>query len=233
VNHWLIKSEPSVFGIEDLRASPGRRTHWDGVRNYQARNFLRDGMRRGDLAFFYHSNCDEPGIVGIVEVVREGYPDPTAFDPNDAHYDAASRRDAPRWFMVDVKLKRKTKRVIPLSELKKHGEKALAGFALLRRGNRLSVLPVSTGTSSSNSGDRTARAFTRVLHRALERVCAQSHSQTRRRFKDAQKCITRWKFECFYIYSTPFNRHGDYPWPLRRRHLRRRRLPSAKKLSAR
>jgi predicted RNA-binding protein with PUA-like domain len=143
VRHWLLKSEPDVFGIDDLAAAPGRTTHWDGVRNYQARNFMRDEMKRGDLAFFYHSSCAEPAIVGIVKVVKAGYPDHTAFDSRDPHYDPGSNPDAPRWYMVDVKLERKLKRPITLVELKQHADAELAGFALLRRGNRLSVLPVS------------------------------------------------------------------------------------------
>jgi predicted RNA-binding protein with PUA-like domain len=142
VNYWLIKSEPETFSIDDLKAEPGRRTHWDGVRNYQARNFMRDGMKRGDLAFFYHSNCEAPGIVGIVEVVKEGYPDHTALDASDPHYDPKSDPQNPRWHMVDVKFRRMLKRLIPLAELKTHADGALRDFALLRRGNRLSVLPV-------------------------------------------------------------------------------------------
>ncbi|MFO7287305.1 MAG: EVE domain-containing protein [Gammaproteobacteria bacterium] len=143
MKHWLMKSEPDVFSVDDLAASPGRRTYWDGVRNYQARNYMRDEMKRGDLAFFYHSNCEEPAIVGIMKVVKEGYPDHTAFDPRDPHYDPASTPDAPRWFMVDVKLERKLRRPITLAELKAHADGELAGFKLLARGNRLSVLPVS------------------------------------------------------------------------------------------
>lgn len=143
VSYWLIKSEPDVFGIDDLAAAPGRRTCWDGVRNYQARNFLRDRMKRGDLAFFYHSNCAEPAIVGIVKIVKEGYPDHTAFDPADPHYDPKSDPERPRWYMVDVKLERKLKRPITLAELKGHADGALRNLPLLRRGNRLSVLPVS------------------------------------------------------------------------------------------
>jgi predicted RNA-binding protein with PUA-like domain len=139
---WLLKSEPEVFGIEDLKAAEGRRTYWDGVRNYQARNFMRDRMKRGDLAFFYHSNCAQPGIAGIVRIVREGYPDHTAFDPKDDHFDPQSDPDNPRWYMVDIELERKLKRVITLAELKPHADGALDGFALLRRGNRLSVMPV-------------------------------------------------------------------------------------------
>ena len=143
MQHWLMKSEPSEFSIDDLKASPGRKTHWDGVRNYQARNFMRDGMRRGDLVFFYHSNCDEPGIVGIAKVVKQAYPDFTAFDSKDKHFDAKSTPDKPRWFMVDIKFERKLKRVIALNELRSHAERSLKDFALLRKGNRLSVLPVS------------------------------------------------------------------------------------------
>lgn len=143
MQHWLMKSEPSEFSIDDLRASPGRKTYWDGVRNYQARNFMRDGMKRGDLVLFYHSNCDDPGIVGIAKVVKEAYPDFTAFDPADKHFDAKSTPDEPRWVMVDIKFERKLKRVIALNELRNHAHRNLKDFALLRKGNRLSVLPVS------------------------------------------------------------------------------------------
>jgi predicted RNA-binding protein with PUA-like domain len=143
MNYWLLKSEPSTFGIDDLERSPGQRTHWDGVRNYQARNLIRDRMRRGDRAFFYHSSCPEPGIVGIVRVAKAGYPDHTQFDRNSDHYDPNSTPEDPRWFMVDVVLERKLFRVITLAELKIHAKKELAGFALLARGNRLSVMPVS------------------------------------------------------------------------------------------
>jgi predicted RNA-binding protein with PUA-like domain len=141
VSFWLLKSEPDVFSIDDLRASKGKATCWDGVRNYQARNFLR-AMRVGDRAFFYHSNCAEPGIVGIVAIVRAAYPDPTAFDRRDPHYDPKSDRQNPTWYMVDVNLERKLARSISLPELKAHASKALSGLLLLRRGNRLSVLPV-------------------------------------------------------------------------------------------
>lgn len=143
MKHWLIKSEPETFSIDDLKGAPGRRTCWDGVRNFQARNFMRDEMKLGDLIFFYHSNCPEPGIAGIAKVVKEGYPDHTAFDPNDDHYDPKSDPEQPTWYMVDVQLQRKTKRLIPLAELRKYSDGALSDFALLRRGNRLSVLPVS------------------------------------------------------------------------------------------
>ena len=144
MSHWLFKSEPDVFGIDDLAAQPARTDHWDGVRNYQARNFMRDGMCKGDQAFFYHSNTKEPGIVGIVEIAREAYPDHTAFDPEDPHYDPKSDPDNPRWYMVDVKLVRKLKRTITLNELKElAGRPELAEFPLVRKGNRLSVMPVT------------------------------------------------------------------------------------------
>lgn len=142
MNYWLMKSEPEAFSIEDLKASPGRRTYWDGVRNYQARNFMRDGMKKGDLAFFYHSNCPEPGIVGTMKVFREAYPDHTAFDPEDKHFDPKSDPAKPRWYMVDVQFRSKLKRPISLSELKTHSAK-LKDLALLRRGNRLSIMPVT------------------------------------------------------------------------------------------
>jgi predicted RNA-binding protein with PUA-like domain len=140
MNHWLLKSEPNAFSITDLAARPARTEHWDGVRNYQARNYLRQ-MRRGDLGFFYHSNCPVPGIAGIVKVVREAYPDFTAFDPDNQHYDPASTPQHPRWFMVDVRHQRTFKRIISLQELKECP--ALAGMPLLLRGSRLSVMPVT------------------------------------------------------------------------------------------
>ncbi len=143
MSHWLLKSEPETFGIEHLAKLPGKTTSWEGVRNYQARNTLRSAMKKGDTAFFYHSSCEIPGIAGIVRVVREGYPDPTAFDRKNDHYDADSRPEDPRWFTIDVKLVRKLKRVITLEELKRHASGALAGLAILKRGNRLSVTPVS------------------------------------------------------------------------------------------
>lgn len=139
MHYWLMKSEPTSFSIEDLRR---RKTEpWDGVRNYQVRNMLRDEIKRGDLAFFYHSSCAEPGIVGIMEIVREGYPDPTAFDPMNHHFDPASDPDKPRWYQVDVRFKRKFRRVIALAELRSH--KKLQDMQILRRGSRLSITPVS------------------------------------------------------------------------------------------
>lgn len=138
--NWLFKSEPDVFGIDDLAAQPDQTDHWDGVRNYQARNFMRDRMRVGERGFFYHSNTKEPGIVGIVEIAREAYPDHTAFDPEDPHYDPKSDPDNPRWFMVDVRFVRKLDRTITLTELKQHPE--LGDLPLVRKGNRLSVMPI-------------------------------------------------------------------------------------------
>lgn len=142
MNYWLMKSEPDTFSITDLYNKPERTEPWDGVRNYQARNMMRDDMKAGDLAFFYHSNCQEPGIVGIMEIVREGYPDFHAFDSADRHYDPKSDPAHPRWFMVDVQFVRDLSRNITLSELKERPE--LAGFPLIRRGNRLSIMPVSS-----------------------------------------------------------------------------------------
>ncbi len=139
--YWLMKSEPSVFGIDHLKARRNKTAPWDGVRNYQARNFMRDGMKKGDKIFFYHSSCPEPGIVGIAQVVREAYPDHTAFEPKHKYYDPKSDPDKPTWMMVDVKFVRQFKRVLSLEELK--AEPKLDGFTLLRRGNRLSVMPVS------------------------------------------------------------------------------------------
>ena len=142
MNYWLIKSEPDDFSIDDLKNAQGKTTHWDGVRNYQARNFMRDGMSKGDQVFYYHSNCKEPGIVGLAEIVSGAYPDHTAFDPGEKHFDPKSDPQNPRWLMVDVRYKRKTKRLISLSEIKQYPDQ-LDGFALIRRGNRLSVMPVS------------------------------------------------------------------------------------------
>jgi predicted RNA-binding protein with PUA-like domain len=140
--YWLMKSEPDVFGIDDLAKRPAKTTNWDGVRNFQARNFMRDDMRRGDLAFFYHSNCDEPGVAGIVKIVKEGYPDHSAFDADDPHFDPDSDPAKPRWYMVDVQLQRKFRRTVTLATLRQHEKRALKGLALLKRGNRLSITPV-------------------------------------------------------------------------------------------
>ena len=141
MNYWLMKSEPNAFSIDDLQQMPQQTEHWDGVRNYQARNMMRDDMRIGDQVFFYHSNCATPGIAGVMEVVRESYPDHTAFDPQDKHFDPKSDPEKPRWFMVDIKYIRHTRRVIPLAELKEQGE--LESMPLVRKGNRLSIMPVT------------------------------------------------------------------------------------------
>ena len=141
MKYWLMKSEPDVFGIDDLKNAPGKTEPWDGVRNYQARNMMRDDMKTGDLAFLYHSNCKEPGIAGIMEIVREGYPDLTAFDSDAKYFDPKSDPANPRWYRVDVRYVRKLKRIITLSELKEHSE--VSGLPLVRRGNRLSIMPVS------------------------------------------------------------------------------------------
>lgn len=140
-NHWLLKSEPDAFSIDDLAAAPNKTTCWDGVRNYQARNTMRDDMKKGDLVFYYHSNAKPTGIAGIAKVVREAYPDHTAFDAKSKYFDAKSSPEDPRWFMVDIKLVRKFKRLIPLEELR--DIKALKDMALLQKGSRLSVQPVT------------------------------------------------------------------------------------------
>lgn len=142
MKYWLIKSEPDAFSIADLSDAPGKKEHWDGIRNYQARNFIRDDMQKGDLVFFYHSNCKEPGIVGICEVASDAYPDHTAFDSNSKYYDAGSTPENPRWLMRDIRYRRKTRRLIGLAELKEHADR-LQDFPLVRRGNRLSIIPVS------------------------------------------------------------------------------------------
>lgn len=141
MKYWLFKSEPSCFGIDDLAKRPDQITHWDGVRNYQARNMMRDQMNVGDQGFFYHSSCDEPGIAGTIEIVRSGYPDHTQFDPDADHFDPMSSPDNPRWFMVDVKLLKKFNRVVSLKELREHP--SLSNLVVLRKGNRLSITPVS------------------------------------------------------------------------------------------
>jgi predicted RNA-binding protein with PUA-like domain len=141
MNYWLIKSEPDAFSIDDLKNCPGRTDHWDGIRNYQARNFIRDAMRKGDLALFYHSSCAKPGVVGICEIVSAAYPDHTAFDPASKYFDPGSDPENPRWLMMDVRYKRKLKRLISLEEIKQHAER-LDGLPLIRRGNRLSIMPV-------------------------------------------------------------------------------------------
>ncbi|MFP4463169.1 MAG: EVE domain-containing protein, partial [Guyparkeria sp.] len=137
--YWLMKSEPDAFSIDDLERVGTE--PWDGIRNYQVRNMIRDEMKPGDRAFFYHSNTKVPGIVGIMEIVSQPRPDPTAFDPDAKYHDPKSDPDKPRWLLVDVKYVRHTKRVIPLNELK--ADPALEEMPLVRRGNRLSIMPVT------------------------------------------------------------------------------------------
>ncbi|EQD39036.1 protein belonging to Uncharacterized protein family UPF0310 [mine drainage metagenome] len=143
MEHWLFKTEPSEFSLADLLAAPERTTRWEGVRNYQVRNYLRDRVRVGDPVFLYHSSCAEPGIVGLMEVVRAGYPDPSCLDPESPYYDPRSTPDRIRWQAVDVRLVARLDLPLPLWKLRE--VRALQGFALLRRGNRLSVLPVTPG----------------------------------------------------------------------------------------
>ena len=141
MHYWLFKSEPETFSIDTLASRPKQTEHWDGVRNYQARNMLRDQIKQGDNAFFYHSNCESPGIAGIIEIVKSGYPDFTAFDPESPYYDPTSSREHPRWFMVDVRFVKKFKRIITLQELKNHP--LLQEMQVTRKGNRLSITPVT------------------------------------------------------------------------------------------
>jgi len=140
MKYWLMKSEPDECSIDDALAAPRRITPWTGVRNYQARNFMRDAMRPGDGVLFYHSSCPEPGVAGIAEVASAAYPDPTQFERRSPYYDPKSPRDAPRWLLVDVRALKKT-RLVPLAEIRRH--KALAKMWLLRPGSRLSITPVS------------------------------------------------------------------------------------------
>ena len=139
--HWLMKSEPDAFSIDDLQRVGTE--PWNGVRNYQARNFMRDGMQVGDGVMFYHSNCKVPGIAGLATVASAAYPDPTQFDAGSDYFDPKATREAPRWFLVDVAFQRKLRRVIPLEEIKRHADALGEGFPLTARGNRLSVFPVT------------------------------------------------------------------------------------------
>ncbi len=138
---WLMKSEPETYSIDDLAKEPDQTDHWDGIRNYQVRNFFRDAMKIGDMAFFYHSNCKVPGIVGTMRIVSEAYPDHTAFDPEEKYFDPKSDPDNPRWLMLDVKLESKFPQIISLSEMR--DDPALQEMRILQRGNRLSVTQVS------------------------------------------------------------------------------------------
>ena len=140
MNYWLFKTEPTTFSFDDLWNAPNRTTHWDGVRNFQARNMLRDQIKPGDLVFIYHSSADPTGIAGIAEIVRGGYPDASAFDPNDSHFDPKSKLDSPSWFVVDIRAVKPLPRFITLDELRK--SKGLEKMVLLQRGSRLSVQPV-------------------------------------------------------------------------------------------
>ena len=142
MKYWLMKSEPDECSIDHVLAAPGRITPWSGVRNYQARNFMRDQMRVGDSVLFYHSSCAEPGIAGLAEVASAAYPDKTQFERRSPYYDKDSKKDAPRWFNVDVRALRKT-RLISIDELR--GQKPLAKMVTLRPGNRLSITPVTEG----------------------------------------------------------------------------------------
>jgi predicted RNA-binding protein with PUA-like domain len=140
MSYWLMKSEPDEFSIDDLVKAPKKTTAWFGVRNYQARNFMRDHMRIGDGVLFYHSSCPEPGIAGIAEVASTAYPDASQFDPKSPYYDAKSKREEPRWMLVDVKLVKKTS-LLPLDEMRAMA--SLEDMMTLRRGNRLSITPVT------------------------------------------------------------------------------------------
>jgi predicted RNA-binding protein with PUA-like domain len=140
MKYWLMKTEPGCFSIDDLAAAPGQTSSWDGVRNFQARNFMRDQMSLGDLILFYHS-VKNPGVVGIARVVRESYPDHTAFNPEDQHFDPRSTPENPLWFMVDVQFVEKFLHPVPLASLR--GVKGLEGMELLKKGSRLSVMPVT------------------------------------------------------------------------------------------
>ncbi|AXQ28818.1 EVE domain-containing protein [Solimonas sp. K1W22B-7] len=138
--YWLMKSEPDCFSIDDLAKKPKKTAPWDGVRNYQVRNMFRDDMKPGDKAFFYHSSCEVPGIYGVMKIASVAYPDPTQFDPKADHYDAKSKKEEPRWLLVDVTFERKLKTPVTLAQMRDDGK--LASFRLLAPGNRLSVIPV-------------------------------------------------------------------------------------------
>ncbi|NQY41852.1 MAG: EVE domain-containing protein [Legionellales bacterium] len=142
MSYWLFKSEPSTYSIDDLCAEKNKKDHWDGIRNYTVRNMIRDQIKKEDLGFFYHSSCATPGIVGIVKVTKESYPDHTAFDPSSKYFDEKSDIDSPRWFMFDVQFVKKFSQIISLESLR--SQAILSDMQLLKRGNRLSITPVST-----------------------------------------------------------------------------------------
>ncbi|WP_369855378.1 EVE domain-containing protein [Candidatus Thalassolituus haligoni] len=141
MNYWLFKTEPDAFGIDDLASRPEQTEPWDGVRNYQARNFLRDEVKSGDLVFIYHSSCKEIGIAGLAEVVQEGYVDHSQFDPQSKYYDPKATLEKPRWYRVDVKLKQTFPRVLPLKTIKAMPE--ITELGLVKKGHRLSIMPVN------------------------------------------------------------------------------------------
>ncbi len=140
MKYWLLKSEPDVFSFDDLKRRPGKTEPWNGVRNYQARNFMRDEMKVGDLGLFYHSSCAEPGVAGVVKITRAAYPDPTQFDPKSEYFDAASKKEEPRWLMVDVTHESDLPHFVHLHQLRE--DASLSDLLILRRGNRLSITPV-------------------------------------------------------------------------------------------
>jgi predicted RNA-binding protein with PUA-like domain len=140
MNYWLFKSEPDAFSIDDLANMPKQTEHWDGIRNYQARNFLRDQVKLGDLVFIYHSSCKDVGIVGLAEVVKGGYVDHTQFDPEAKYYDPKSTADKPRWYMVDIQFKQKFSKILPLKTIKSMDD--IREIGLVKKGHRLSIMPV-------------------------------------------------------------------------------------------
>lgn len=140
-NYWLVKNEPKECSFDELKTRPKSTGYWTGVRNYQARNFIRGGMEKGDLAFYYHSNCDEPGVAGIVEIVKPGYPDANQFDKKHRYYDEKSKKEDPRWYSFDVKWKKKFKTFVHLADLK--GNKKLNDMRVVQKGQRLSIQPVT------------------------------------------------------------------------------------------
>lgn len=139
--YWLVKCEPHECSFDELKTRPQRTGYWRGVRNYQARNLIRDDMSKGDLAFFYHSNCDEPGVAGIVTIAAAGYPDPSQFDKSDRYYDGKSKPEEPRWYSFDVKWKKGLRTFVSLADLKNNGK--LADMKVVQKGQRLSIQPVT------------------------------------------------------------------------------------------